>query len=94
MNLDTLFGDVRLKWVDDLLDVLIRVLAYFKLLLELIFPDFHSLDLVCVVEPHCLAWLLNSLEDLQSLLPLDMLLLFSIFILGKLKVFFEEVLCF
>ena len=55
MNLDTLFGDVRLKWVDDLLDVLIRVLAYFKLLLELIFPDFHSLDLVCVVEPHCLA---------------------------------------
>ena len=55
MHLDPLLGNMRLKWIDDLLDVLIRILAYFKLLLELVFLDFHSLDLVGVVKPHCLA---------------------------------------
>jgi hypothetical protein len=53
--LDTLLGNVWLKWINDLLDVLIRILAKLELLLELIFPDFHSLDLVGVVKPHCLA---------------------------------------
>ena len=55
MYLDTLLGNVRLKWIYYLLDVLIRVLAKLQVLLELILPDFHSLDLVGVVKPHCLA---------------------------------------
>ena len=69
-DLDTSTYCVYLERIEDLLDVLLNILDRAGLVIELIFPNLHFLNLVAVVELHSLARLVDGSDNLNSLVAL------------------------
>ena len=76
------------EWLDNSLDILLRVICLLHLCPELIFSDFHFLNLILVIEPHDLGRELDRGEKHLRLLVFD-LILFNLSLADECEEFLE-----